>query len=95
MVAGALRQGAALLATSSEPQESQRRREGNAGAAFLGEIIEAELSARAERSGWNTTVHFLEKTGAVRLRLVRQQAEEGGDNRPRNNGGGGGGGSGG
>lgn len=76
-MAEALRQGAALLASSSELQQSQRRREGDVGAAGLGDTIEAELGARAERSGWNTSVHFLEKTGAVRLRLVRQSTEKG------------------
>lgn len=80
----ALRQGAALLASSPEPKpdeelQESKRREGDAGAACLGDTIEAELSARAERSGWSTSVQFLEKTGAVRLRLVRQ-SEKGENN---------------
>ncbi|CBN75993.1 conserved unknown protein [Ectocarpus siliculosus] len=40
-------------------------------AARHGRMIARELSARAERSGWNTSALFLEKAGAVRLRLVR------------------------
>ncbi|CAB1118326.1 unnamed protein product [Ectocarpus sp. CCAP 1310/34] len=39
-------------------------------AARHGRMIAHELSARAERSGWNTSALFLEKAGAVRLRLV-------------------------
>lgn len=89
VVAEALRQGAALLACfpkhKPDAVESQKCEDG--GACF-GDTIEAELSARAERSGWNTSVQFLEKTGAVRLRLVRQP-EKGDDNRPRTNGRGG------
>lgn len=38
--------------------------------------IAAEFSARAERSGWNTSVLFLEKEGAVRLRVVHRSEEE-------------------
>lgn len=95
VVAEALRQAAALLVSSPEPEpdavrgsagdevlQGPRRRGCDADAACLGDTTVAELSARAERSGWNTSVHFLEKNGAVRLRLVRQP-EKGDDNRPR------------
>lgn len=58
-------------AAGEQPQES-RGREGDAGVGFVGDTIEEGLGAKAERSGWNTSVHFLEKRGAVRLRLVRQ-----------------------
>ncbi|CAN0564754.1 unnamed protein product [Ectocarpus sp. 12 AP-2014] len=44
-------------------------------------MIARELSARAERSGWNTSALFLEKAGAVRLRLVRRP-ENCGDSSP-------------
>lgn len=91
VVAEALRQGGALLSSSREPKPDAMRgkgggqemqgsqgRGGGAGAACRpGDTIVAELSARAERSGWSTSVLFLEKTGAVRLRLVRQCEERG------------------
>ncbi|CAM9600417.1 unnamed protein product [Ectocarpus fasciculatus] len=96
----ALRQGAALLASSSPAQQSpivsssptdtQGRKEEVGEAPLLqeqgdatrhGRMIARELSARAERSGWNTSALFLEKAGAVRLRLVRRP-EDFGDSSP-------------
>lgn len=54
----------------------ERSRDGEGDARKLGDAIVAGLSVRAERSGWNTSVLFLEKTGAVRLRLIRRSEEK-------------------
>lgn len=63
---------------SPSPSLLQSSGGGDSDSRKLGETIVAELSARAERSGWNSSVLFLEKAGAVRLRLVHRSEEGGG-----------------